>query len=49
MVLDLEIFFFTLLYTDDGFLHSESAHGLKCALDSLYKYGTRWKLTLNIK
>ena len=41
--------FFILLYADDGVLLSESAQGLQSALDSLYKYCTRWKLTLNIK
>ena len=40
---------FILLYADDGVLLSESAQGLQPALDSLYKYRTRWKLTLKEK
>ena len=40
---------FILLYADDGGLLSESAQGLQSALDSLYKYCTRWKLPLNVK
>ena len=36
-------------YADDGVLLSESAQGLQSALDSLYRYCTRWKLTLNVK
>jgi retron-type reverse transcriptase len=37
-----------LMYADDLIILSESAKGLKCALDKLYQYCMKWKLVVNI-
>ena len=39
---------FVLLYSDDGVLLAETSTGLQSGLDILYRYCTRWKLTLNV-
>ena len=39
---------FVLLYADDGVLLAETSTGLQSGLDILYRYCTRWKLTLNV-
>ena len=39
---------FVLLYADNGVLLAETPTGLQSGFDILYRYCTRWKLTLNI-
>ena len=39
---------FVLLYADEGVLLAETSTGLQSGLDILYRYCTRWKLTLNV-
>ena len=39
---------FTLLYTDDTTICSESAEGLQQALDALSDYCDKWSLRVNV-
>ena len=39
---------FVLLYADDGVLLAKTSTGLQSGLDILYRYCTRWELTLNV-